>query len=432
MRPAKRRPALLSVVVGLAALGTALCSRGPRPAEFVRQVPWDGRGVWLKADTHLHTKFSDGGNTVAEVVDQAAKFGCDVVAITDHADRNLKAATPEYFAAINEARKAHPAMVILTGLEWNVPPKGGDEHATVLVDPSVETILTAFKAQFDDLDRETHDAALTVEGLKWLAAKGTVGGVAPVVIYQHPSRKDGSSMENVLDMRAWRDVNDLFVSFAGAPGHQRKNGSYDEEEKPIDRWDPVVARAGDAWDRLLGSGLDVWAADAPSDYHTDNPNDLHDYHPCEFSETWLYAPDRSPAGVLKAYAAGRFFGDHGGIVRQAELRLTSEGLSRPAGTGETILVDPEATVTVELNLNVPATAWPDGAANRIDQVQIIVAEAAGASVAAEGPPPATGPAITHTLKVPGELVVRARGFKSQPDGTKLAFYTNPIRVQVRK
>ncbi len=90
----------------LAALGfQAGCSHEPPKARFVHEVDWIGKGQWLKADLHAHTKFSDGSSSVAEVVDKAASFGCQVVAITDHGDRNLTAATQPYFEAIAEARK---------------------------------------------------------------------------------------------------------------------------------------------------------------------------------------------------------------------------------------------------------------------------------------------------------------------------------------
>jgi len=37
-----------------------------------------------------------GNYTVSEVVAKGVEFGCDVIAITDHADRDLRAASPEY------------------------------------------------------------------------------------------------------------------------------------------------------------------------------------------------------------------------------------------------------------------------------------------------------------------------------------------------
>src|SRR5262249_42673103 len=88
------------------------CDKGQSPPpqtdpRFVRQVEWMGKGSWLKADTHIHTKFSDGAYSVEEVVRQAERFGCDVVVITDHADRNLKAATREYLEAIQVERRRH-------------------------------------------------------------------------------------------------------------------------------------------------------------------------------------------------------------------------------------------------------------------------------------------------------------------------------------
>ena len=62
---------------------------------LTRRVPWAGTGVWLKAETHTHTKFSDGGSSVDELADHAAANGCDVLAITDHSDGNLTAATQD-------------------------------------------------------------------------------------------------------------------------------------------------------------------------------------------------------------------------------------------------------------------------------------------------------------------------------------------------
>ena len=153
----------------------------------------------------------------------------------------------------------------------------------------------------------------------------------------------------------------------------------------MDRWDPAAARVGDAWDTLLRQGLDVWAAYAPSDFHTENLANLADYWPGEFSETWVYAPERSAAGVLRALRAGSFFADHGRIVREVELRVNTDGLPRAAGAGETIAVAQDAAVVAQLTFQVPPTAWRAGP-NHIDLVELIGIDPSGAKILAQGAP----------------------------------------------
>jgi hypothetical protein len=421
--------------LGLIAVVAGVVRGQAGEARFVREVPWAGSGVWLKIDTHTHTTFSDGARSVDSILNRATVFGCDAVAITDHTDLNLKAATPEYFDAIEKARAARPNMIVFAGVEWNIPPENGNEHVTVLVAPELEKQLTTFKQLYDDLNRSSRDRKTAAEGLRWLAANATsADGIAPVAVYEHPSRRDERSIENVKDMKAWRAVNDIVIGFAGAPGHQGNKpiGSYAYKEVPIDRWDPVAARVGDAWDTLLHDGLDVWAAYAPSDFHTENLADLGDYWPGQFAETWVYAPERSSAGILRALHAGSFFGDHGRIVREAELHVGAPGLARPAGAGEVVSVPKNAEVTVDLSIKVPAEAWRPGR-NHVDLVEIIAIDQSGASVIAQGRPAEAGPAITKTVQVPdGGIVFRARGFSLLETGTRLAFYTNPVRVVVNQ
>jgi len=342
------------VTIALAVLVVRCAAQAP--AALTREVPWSGKGVWLAADTHVHTKFSDGAGTPAETTAKARSFGCDVVGFADHGDNDRKGATTEYFDAIDEARRAQPEMVVMGGMEWNLPPWGGDEHATVFVPASKERRLTEFKASFDDYGRDKHDAALAVAGLQWLAAQATDGATKPVVTYEHPSRKDAKSMANADDMRAWRKINDIVIGFSGAPGHQGKApfGDYRKGEPSIDRWDPVAARPGDAWDTLLNEGLDVWGAYSPSDFHTADPNELGDYWPCQFSTTWIYAPERTQNGVLRALRAGSFFGVHGGIAERVEIGVTAKGLARAAGAGEALRVASGTSVIVEVTMQVPS------------------------------------------------------------------------------
>lgn len=424
----------LPLSAGAAALGLLVVRCAAQaPPTLTREVPWTGHGVWLAADTHVHTKFSDGLGMPADTAAKARSFGCDVLGVADHGDNDRKGATTEYFDAIDEARRARPDMVVMGGMEWNLPPWGGDEHATVFVPVSKERRLTEFAKSFDDYGRVPHDAKVALEGLRWLAANAVDGAVKPVVTYEHPSRLDEKSIENVDDMRVWRKVNDMVVGFSGAPGHQGKApfGSYKYGEKLIDRWDPLAARVGDAWDTLLKEGLDVWGAYAPSDFHTNDANDLGDYWPCQFSKTWVYAPDRTQAGVLQALRAGSFFAVHGGIADRAEIGVSAKGLPRRAGAGETVRIPAGTSVVVDVTILVPPQDW-SGQPNRIDEIEIIGVDATGARVIASGAPAASGPALSHTLTIPAAgVVVRARGFRKMADGTRLAFYTNPVRIRTR-
>lgn len=425
------RTAVVSVTVLVGAIIGA-CGHGPTAqARLTRTVPWAASGELLAIDTHTHTTFSDGAGSVRDVVDHARRFGCGALAITDHADRSLTATTDAYRVAIESARAEYTDVVILAGLEWNLPPWGGDEHATLLVPqgPAEWQTLAEFKARFDDFELDGAPQPQAADALRWLASTGGVDP-APVVIYNHPSRPDASSVENVDDVVAWRAVNDLVVGIEGAPGHQGDDpiGSYRYQEKTIDRWDPAVARPGDAWDTLLARGVDVWGAGANSDFHAE-ASDLNDFWPCQFAETWVRVPERTVAGVLRALRAGSFFGVHGRIARDVAISVSTEGATRPATAGEELTTRVGAEVHAAVAFTVTATDWR-GEANHIDTVEFIVITADGASqtdVAIDG---VGRQAATITLTVPaGGLVVRARGRRVVADGPDLLFYTNPIRIR---
>ena len=273
------------------------CANESAPS-FVVSVPWALTGPSLVLDTHTHTKFSDGSLTPTEIVRAATLNGCSAVAITDHGDRSARTATPEYFEAIDAARAAYSHMIVLAGMEWNVPPYGGREHVTVLVDTSYEkALLPQFKASFERNDISATDA------LKWLTSQIHSSNNA-VLIYNHPSRRDTNADENVRDVKTWRTSNELFVAFEGAPGHQRSSspGDYSGPLRTESRWDPAVATIGGAWDQLLSEGINFWGALAVSDYHSERI----DFAPCSFARTHLRVPQRDQSGVLLALRAGSF------------------------------------------------------------------------------------------------------------------------------
>ena len=415
----------------LAACGCAL--EGEQAPRFVAQYDWAGRGQPVRGDLHVHTSFSDGSYPVAHMVAKAREFGCQYMAIADHADRSLTAATPQYRADIEAARAANPEIPILAGLEWNVPPRDGNEHATVLAPPGPQewSTLAGFKEQFDDFelgDRPKPDAAAA---LAWLDGHST-GEIKPVVIYNHPSRKDPISLDNVADLEAWRAVNDVVIGFEGAPGHQGREpiGSYSYAEQTIDRWDPAAARIGDAWDITLQRGLTVHGAIAGSDFHNDNVRDLNDRWPCQFAETWLNVPERTPTGVLRALRAGSFFAVHGHIAREVQLTAKVPGLAREASAGEIVRIPEPESVTATLAFSVPEADW-EGQPNRIDAVEFIVVTPEGASSVTK-PIAGTGRQTVSHEFIAGEqgLVIRARGRRIVDNGPDLMFYTNAIRISV--
>jgi len=82
-------------------------------------------------DLHVHTEWSDGGHTIAEMVEAAAEFGHDYVAITDHAtgpgmvggvgldDERIREQLPEIRAVADDAD-----IDVFAGIEANIDTDG--------------------------------------------------------------------------------------------------------------------------------------------------------------------------------------------------------------------------------------------------------------------------------------------------------------------
>ena len=181
-------------------------------------------------------------------------------------------------------------------------------------------------------------------------------------------------------------------------------------------------------DTSLQQGLDVGPY-APSDFHTMSFADLADYAR-EFRRRSMR---RSAAHRRATRPARRQFFCRsrpdwlgGGTAREHRRP------ARAAGAGEAIAVAQDATVVAQVTFQVPPTAWRPGP-NHIDLVELIGIDQTGAKILAQGAPETSGAALTHTLRVPsGGLVLRARGFRILETGTRLAFYTNPVRIVVNR
>ncbi|MES2564775.1 MAG: CehA/McbA family metallohydrolase [Pseudomonadota bacterium] len=387
-------------------------------------VPWGLIGPTVILDSHAHTRFSDGASEPLEVARAAAANGCGALAITDHGDTAVRAATPAYFDAIDAARLAFPNLIIFAGMEWNIPPYKHREHVTILLDQMHErTLLPEFKTSFEK------EAASASDALKWLASKISSPNQA-VLIYNHPSRRDTDENENLKDIKGWQS-HKLFAAFEGGPGHQRaaNPGVYQGAFRTDNRWDPAVAKIGGAWDQLLAEGSDFWGAVAVSDYH----NEQLDFAPCSFARTHVRVPQRDQQGVLAGLRAGSFWAAHGRILDELAFIAAVPGLPLPATPGESVKLSTTAGVVFRLQVRRSASTRGQpliveliGNTRTGSSESLVVAE-----LKAEQDTFDWKPEALVSGKDGKSAYVRARVTAKDPAGALLMAYTNPIRLVLK-
>ncbi len=84
----------------------------------------------VRGDLHTHTSWSDGRDTVEQMVRAAHALGYEYLAITDHSERSAASRTlapgdiARQRAEIDAARLRHPGIQILHGVEVDIMPDG--------------------------------------------------------------------------------------------------------------------------------------------------------------------------------------------------------------------------------------------------------------------------------------------------------------------
>lgn len=109
----------------------------------------------LKGDLQMHTKYSDGNNTIMEMAEAAKKLGHEYICITDHAGETFKIANSMDEKRINQQRKEIDEInkkikniIILQGGEVNIKDDGSmDMKNSVLkeLDIVLASIHSGFK-----------------------------------------------------------------------------------------------------------------------------------------------------------------------------------------------------------------------------------------------------------------------------------------------
>lgn len=402
-------------------------SKTAPPFGDVRSI---SNGQWYKIDTHIHSTYSDGKEDIDEIARQAASYGCDAIAITDHGDRNLKGVlSDDFFNDVAMADGRYLNMTVIPGFEWNIPPFNGREHATVLFanESGSKNALAEFRRRFDHYNEKAAKHLSAEPALRWLNQYAAKSQTKPIVIYNHPSRKDSSVDENFFDLSNWIRASDLVIGLSGAPGHQAKrgqdNGSYEGHLRTEHGWDPVASAVDGIWDQLLSNGYRVLGARADSDFH----NTRMDYWPCQFSSTHVYSRSNKTNDILTAMRAGNTWAQHGQFIQSLEFVLMNNNNSiKP---GERVAVSGPASVTIAIDLQLNTTDW-QGFSTSLDELNLVIIDTRGArTVSLLSQVRNSNGKLT--LRMPIEIgpqlrAIRLQGRSIQQGLHHYQFMTNPI------
>ena len=253
----------------------------------------------------------------------------------------LRATSDEYFEALEAARQKFPELILLAGLEWNVPPWQGREHATVLAPagPGERQCCATFRCSSTIGSAGRAIPTGRWSRLRWLGSQAMEEDDLPVVFYNHPSRSGAEPAPSWQwswavvrgELRRGRDSK-------AAPATRIRSpiGKYQETLPTIDRWDPAAAHVGDAWDQLLGRGTAVWGALATSDFHqrrsAAGPTTSGR---ASFRKRGCMPRTHSPGGPGSA-AGGQLLWRARPHCPAGPLTAWTDGLARPAIAGEAI------------------------------------------------------------------------------------------------
>jgi hypothetical protein len=316
----------------------------------------------------------------------------------------------------------YPNQVLIQGVEWNVPTH---EHASVGLLATSGQDVADFEYQFDGSDKDrSRDSG-------WVSTVNTtVGATAPVkvaapvekdrfgtdlvkqnathadavvgaayleahyatsayVVINHPSRQQKNSAAHLRDLN--EAAPSVVIGIEGFPGHQKEsarggygNGPfYDATSATTGTTDTtyrartyggadyMLAKLGGLMDSFWGEGRRFWVF-LNSDFHSAASS--ADFWPGEYAKTWIYAPGRSPADVMKGMKSGNIFIAHGDLVETLDVKVTAGTASATLG-GE-LVVAPGTQVTVTVKFQSPSFN-NNGDTPKVDHVDLITGSVTG-------------------------------------------------------
>jgi DNA polymerase (family 10) len=234
--------------------------RGEVEAALENRLPGLLKSGDLKGDLHIHTNWSDGINSIEQMVQRARAKGYQYIAITDHS-RSLKIAgglslerLQEQHEQIRKMNGEYSDFHIFTGIEVDILPRGGLDYPDEIlekIDVVVASVHSAFKQ-----DRET----MTTRILSAVENKNVdiIGHLTGRLLLQREGY--GLDLERVLDAAAGYgtileinaspdrlDLNDLNVRKAKEKGIKIAINTDAHDLKRLDEMPYGVSVARRAW-----------------------------------------------------------------------------------------------------------------------------------------------------------------------------------------
>ena len=177
----------------------------------------------IRGDLHMHTSYSDGRDSIVEMVQVAESLGYEYIAITDHSERSWasRTVTRETLARqrdeIARVRERFPGIAILHGIEVDIMPDGRLDFPDALLEP-LDIVLASLH------DPAGHDRARLTE--RCLAAIRH-----PLVnVITHPANQMvGRDTGHDLDFPAIYEAaarTGTALEIDGAPGHLDMDGPH--------------------------------------------------------------------------------------------------------------------------------------------------------------------------------------------------------------
>lgn len=133
--------------------------RGEVEAAKERRIPKLLDPSDIKGDFHIHSKWSDGGNSIEEMVQNAIRKGYEFIAITDHSkslgvakgldEEKLKAQKEE----IEKLRKKYSQINIIHGIEVDIKSDGTLDFSNEILS-TLDIVIAAIHSGFKQ-DKET-------------------------------------------------------------------------------------------------------------------------------------------------------------------------------------------------------------------------------------------------------------------------------------